>query len=113
MLVDLKSGHCWQLNGVGAEAWKLFQNGASLSNVTDALVSRYDTSRDVVEVDVERVVQELAGQGLLVRNRRVTSDVFDLRPPAHDAELASNERGRTSDAFCRRSRAVRTFFASV
>lgn len=67
MLVDLRSGHCWQLNRVGAEAWTLFQGGASVSHVTDALVSRYELARRTIETDVERIVQELTGQGLLVR----------------------------------------------
>lgn len=67
MLVDLKSGHCWQLNRVGAEAWSLFQGGgSSLSDVTDVLASRYAVSRSVVEADVQKVIQELTGQGLLV-----------------------------------------------
>jgi len=67
MLVDLKSGHCWQLNQVGAEAWSLFQEGSSVSNVTDILASKYDVNRSAVETDVQKVVHELTGQGLLLR----------------------------------------------
>src|SRR5438128_8549049 len=38
MLVDLKSGHCFQLNRVGADVWRFFQGGGSPSTIVDDLL---------------------------------------------------------------------------
>ena len=67
MVVDLKSGRCWQLNAVGAEAWALLQEGTTLSNVVDALVSRYDVGRAQLAADVRQIVNDLTAQGLIVQ----------------------------------------------
>jgi len=68
MVVDLKSGRCWQLNAVGAEAWALLQEGSTLSNVVDALASRYDVGRAQLTADVRQIVNDLTAQGLIVQD---------------------------------------------
>jgi len=66
MLVDLKSGHCFQLNRVGADIWGFFQGGGSPSTIVDDLLGRYEIDRAKLEEDVGRLVRDLTGHGLLV-----------------------------------------------
>ena len=66
MIVDLKSGHCWRLNRVGTEVWTCFQKGDSPSKIVEALLSRYDIGRATIEADVDKVVRDLTGHGLLM-----------------------------------------------
>jgi len=67
MIVDITSGRCWQLNQVGAEAWALLQEGATLSTIVDILVARYELAREQIEPDLARIVNDLCAQGLVVR----------------------------------------------
>ena len=65
MIVDVKSGRCWQLNRVGADTWALLQKGSDVPTLVDAIVERYEVDRAEVEADIARILQDLTAQGLV------------------------------------------------
>jgi hypothetical protein len=64
-LLDLRSNTYFSLNAVGAFLWSQLQDGASVEDLTSALLSRYDVSEDVCGRDVEAIVQSMAAAKLI------------------------------------------------
>ena len=61
ILVNLATGQCWQLNRIGADFLEQIRTERTIGEVCDALGSRYQVSRDVLERDVCRLTEELLG----------------------------------------------------
>ena len=66
VLLDLKSEEYLGLNEVGARIWQLLQDGKDLREVSDILIDEYDVSRDELDDDIHRLVEELRDAGLVV-----------------------------------------------
>ena len=66
MIVELETGGCWQLNRVGSELWDLFQQGSSLDAAVATLAARYEVGRDTLLKDLQALVTDLCGHGLLL-----------------------------------------------
>ena len=64
VLLDLKSGVYFGLNGVGTRAWALMAQGGSLRDVHVALAGEFDAPADVIEGELLRFAAELAQHGL-------------------------------------------------
>lgn len=64
VLVNLGTGACWELNRMGLEIWKLFEQGLPSSAVCAQLASRYGVELEVVTADVRALVQTLVREGL-------------------------------------------------
>lgn len=65
VILDLSSGNYFGLNPVGARIWELINEGHSLEHVCEALLAEYDVSREVMESDLARLMEELMDRGLL------------------------------------------------
>ena len=65
VLVDMKSGGCFELNRVGFEIWKLLQQKASISSICSALDGRYQVGPEILMTDVQNLVGSLIRAGLL------------------------------------------------
>jgi hypothetical protein len=64
VLLDLKSGVYFGLNGVGTRAWNLMTQGGSLRDVNVALTGEYDAPAAVIENELLRFAAELCDHGL-------------------------------------------------
>jgi len=67
VLVDVVSGGCWELNGVGAALWALLEKPRTLRSVCEALRLRYDVAPEVLERDVLAIAGELSKAGLVMK----------------------------------------------
>jgi hypothetical protein len=65
VLVDMRSGSCFELNRVGYEVWLLIQDGKSEAAICEALAQQYATPLERVAVDVRHLLRTLAEQNLI------------------------------------------------
>lgn len=65
VVADLRSGRYLGLDGVGARVWDLVGAGATRGAIVECLSAEYDVSRDVLERDVARLLEELAARRLI------------------------------------------------
>ena len=64
VILDLKSGSYFGLNGAGTRAWALMAQGASLRDVNAALTDEYDAPSAVIQQELMRFAAELCDHGL-------------------------------------------------
>ena len=71
MLLDMNSGHFYGLNPTAARIWQELVASADPEQVAETLVAETGADLDTVRADVDRLVWELSGRGLLrvERNR--------------------------------------------
>ena len=67
VMLDLESGTYFGLDPIGARVWQLLCEGRAVEEVCDALAEEYEAPRAAIATDVERLLDELAAQGLIVR----------------------------------------------
>jgi hypothetical protein len=65
VIVDTRSGKCWQLNAVGLEIWQLIAAGKSVGETIDTVAARYSIPTETSRTDVMSLVQSLLREGLL------------------------------------------------
>lgn len=65
VLLDLESGTYFGLDGTGTRIWQLIEEGKSLSEVCDIMMSEYDVARDVIETDTIVLLAELEEKKLV------------------------------------------------
>ncbi len=64
VILDLKSGSYFGLNGVGTRAWSLMAQGGCLRDVNVALTDEFDAPSSVIETELLRFAAELCEHGL-------------------------------------------------
>ena len=67
IVADMRSGHYFGLDGVGARVWELLDRRATRSGIIERLLAEYEVSRDVLERDVESLLQDLLDRRLVER----------------------------------------------
>jgi hypothetical protein len=65
LLLDVDGGMYFSLDGVGRRVWVLCDGTRSLEEVVDVICAEYDAPRDVIDGDVQELVSQLVGEGLL------------------------------------------------
>lgn len=66
IVLDLRSGDYYTLDGAGACALRLFVEGHPFAAVVDVLIERYDApDRECVEEDVRELAREFEKKGIL------------------------------------------------
>jgi hypothetical protein len=74
VLLDLQSGVYFGLDAVGTRLWSLLLEHGTPEQVYARMLEEYDVTPDVLRQDVLRLVDELAGKGLVVADEgRVSS----------------------------------------
>lgn len=67
VLLDLKGGKYFSLNGIGAEIWKQVEHGADLETLTSALLESYQVEPEVLARDLQSFLTTLEDNGLITR----------------------------------------------
>lgn len=66
VVLDLRSGTYFALNGVGTRIWKLIGQYGDLSLVRSHILEEFDVSADVLDRDLEHWLTELRSRGLVI-----------------------------------------------
>lgn len=66
ILLDPSSGQYYTLNEVGSRIWELSDGARSVSEIVDIVCQEYDAPRERVEADAIELLEELAGEKLIV-----------------------------------------------
>jgi hypothetical protein len=65
VIIDTRTGKCWELNPVGFAIWQLIAAGKSVGETVEAISVRYAVSAGTSKDDVLGFVQSLVSEGLL------------------------------------------------
>jgi hypothetical protein len=65
VLLDLKQGKYYSLNGIGAEIWRNLEAGLSAPEIEDRLASLYDAPAEVLRGDVVDFIGDLQRKRLV------------------------------------------------
>jgi hypothetical protein len=65
VLLDLKRGVYYALDPVGSRFWGLLERGLDVPQARASLLSEYHVSAEQLERDLDQLLGELSGQGLI------------------------------------------------
>jgi hypothetical protein len=65
VIVDTRTGKCWELNAVGFAIWQQIAAGKTLAETAEAVAARYSISTVTSADDVLAFAQSLLREGLL------------------------------------------------
>ncbi len=65
VVINLATGVYYSLNGVAGEIWRMVTERLPVTTMVEELTSGYDVDAETAARDVRRVLEELAGEGLV------------------------------------------------
>jgi hypothetical protein len=65
VILNLKTGIYYGLNGVGSSIWYLIQHPKAISEIKDALIAQYKVEPDQCEKDLLALLDTLQDEGLV------------------------------------------------
>jgi hypothetical protein len=68
VVLSLETEKYFGLDEVGTRMWMVLVGADSIQSAYDSLLAEYDVERGQLRADIERLIGELAEQGLLVVN---------------------------------------------
>ena len=66
LLLDLDAGTYFSLDEVGSRVWELCDGARTVTEILATIVAEYDAPADIIETDVNRLLEELEAEALLV-----------------------------------------------
>jgi hypothetical protein len=63
--LDVESGFCFGLNGVGSEIWRRIGDGILVQDLCRQLCQDYDVGYDQCEADVIGLLEDLKSEGMI------------------------------------------------
>ncbi len=66
VLLDLRSGRYFGLNGTGARVWALLKDGHERPQIADSLVEEFEVDLQRARADVDAFCRDLADRGLIL-----------------------------------------------
>jgi hypothetical protein len=66
VLMNSANGDFFELNAVGSVVWDRIGRGESLPTLVDAIAGNYGVDREKVSADVLRLIEDLAGRGIVI-----------------------------------------------
>lgn len=66
VMINLTTGNYYSLNESGAAAWNAIEAGATVGDLVELLAARYEGDRAEIQSAVERLIDELAREELIV-----------------------------------------------
>ncbi|MBX3264005.1 MAG: PqqD family protein [Labilithrix sp.] len=65
VLLDFREGEYFGLDAIGAEIWRRIEAEATLGQVADGIVERYDVTRETALRDIALLVDAMRQKGLV------------------------------------------------
>jgi hypothetical protein len=78
VIINLDTGVYHSMDRIGAEVWESLAAGRSAAEVVTALSVATGVSTDIASADVERVLESLLGEGLLIARLAAQFDATPL-----------------------------------
>lgn len=66
VIINLATSIYYTIGGVGPTVWQMLEAGWSVDEISDAIAGRFDRPVTTVRGDVEKLVADLTGQGLIL-----------------------------------------------
>lgn len=66
--LDAAVGQCFGFNSVAASVWRQLEQPKSFEQLRDALIDEYDVEREQCERELEELLNDLCGKGLVTRS---------------------------------------------
>jgi hypothetical protein len=66
VLLNLNTGTYFGLNEVGTRMWYSLEQAGSVQEAFDTLISEYDVEPETLRKDLQKLIEDLVGHGLLV-----------------------------------------------
>jgi len=66
ILLEFHRGEYFGLDAIGAEVWRLLEKGSTLDAAAEALVARYDVSRETALADIVTLVSSMRDNALVM-----------------------------------------------
>lgn len=83
IMINLLSGVYYSMDHVGGAIWELIESDHSIEELVTAITARYDVSREQAEADVQRFVEELMPENLIVAS---TDDAKPVPKPLAETQ---------------------------
>jgi hypothetical protein len=65
ILLDMHRGRYYSVDGVGGRIWEMLGEGSGLAEMGERLAAEYDAPLDRILCDIESLLEQLHGRGLL------------------------------------------------
>lgn len=65
VIIDMQTETYFGLNGVGSVVWSLLAGSASVQEIVDVVVDRFDVTTERAVADIRRLLDELEEAGLV------------------------------------------------
>ena len=66
LIIHLPSGNYFSLNSVGTRIWESIDGRRTVRELVEIVAAEYDADPERVQVDVLNLINDLAGEGLVV-----------------------------------------------
>jgi myo-inositol-1-phosphate synthase len=66
VLLNVETGDYYTLNNTGSVLWEMLDSAKNVSELVDSFAKRYALDKDKAEVDVLRLLNDLAAEGLVL-----------------------------------------------
>ncbi|WYL93496.1 MAG: lasso peptide biosynthesis PqqD family chaperone [Gloeotrichia echinulata IR180] len=73
VILNIQSGVYYGLNSVGASIWNLIQQPKTISEIQDAILSKYEVEPEQCDRDLLKILQELEAEGLIEVNNETSA----------------------------------------
>ena len=85
IIINLASGVYYSMEHVGATIWNLIQTGHSLEECVDAVSKQFNVSRENVQTDTEKLIEELIEEELITTSSNPVASTAS-NEPVHSTE---------------------------
>ena len=84
IMINLANGTYYSLDGVGGLVWELIEREHTLGHIVDVITQQFQISPETAGADVQRLVEELLDEGVVMRVTEKVSRV--ATPPVTEPE---------------------------
>ena len=67
IMIDLAQGTYYSLDEVGTLVWELIEREHTLGHIVEVITQRFKVPSEAAEIDVQRLVEEMLEEGIVVR----------------------------------------------
>ena len=65
VILNLRSGIYFGLDTIGTRMWQLIRDHSSSTQIISILLDEYEVAKDQLEKDLEQLIEDLLGKGLI------------------------------------------------